>query len=486
MGNRAQRFGIDIGRGWVVLLLLAGALLLGAYWIGPLRPIPARLEMLAIDGASAVERIAVEPRRTEQGGVVFPIPLAVRNTGARAARPSAVILSLPPQFRIATRRGRVAGGVTAGVPLRRFPIALQRTVIQPDSQTEVLPGLDTIYLEPDLPRYYCSIQGPQIPEFGPAPQFDAQTISEIRIFYSFVEARPERQTGLLSVSLDPRLLDTEPAGTPPTFPTVIQAPEAAAPETGTLLFDGARTAHCGDPERPVELFTTAWETMSGGRVFVIYVDNVGRKRLYDMNRDGIIELETWDADADGWFEARREARFAIPGFLMPLPPRDSTSTQPDPVRPDSAWLALFNSPARGLGRFAGSTLTAHPQVAAADTATADSIAGLAARDTTAAGRPPVATTPATDIDVSDVQPPTPQFLALFADTAAGPFRFSQRPRTPARAQAPRRPADSAAAVTPPAPATATEAEPVEPEPEPEPAPRPRRRQPLGTPIDPPL
>ena len=467
MGNRAQRFGINIGRGWMVLVLLAGTLLLAAYWIGPLRPIPAHLELLAIDGDVAVEEIAAEPRRTAQGRVVFPIPLAVRNIGARTARPAAVVLSLPPQFGVSTSRGRVAAEVSPGVPLRRFRVPLAGGRIEPDSQTQVLAGLDTIYLEPDLPRYYCSTQGERIPEFGAAPRYNAQTISDVRIFYSFVEsARVERQTGLLNVSIDPELLEVAPAAGPPTFPTVIQAPEAGAPETGTLLFAGARTAHCGDPEQPVELYTTSWETMSGGRVFVVYVDNVGRKRLYDLNRDGIIELETWDADADGLFEARREARFAIPDFLMPLPPRDPAMAQPDPVAPDSAWLALFHDPGQGLDRFATSPLVAHPQVAVADTAVADTAAaGSAALADVTSGE---ATAPAGLEDLSDVRPATPQFLALFADTASGPFRFSQRARTPARtpaqAQARPRAADTAAATpgvpTPGEPSTPGEAEPV--------------------------
>ena len=482
MGNRAQRFGISIGRGWVVLFLIAGALLLGAYWIGPLRPIPAHLELLAIDGDVAVERVAVQPRRTAEGGVVFPVPVAVRNVGAQAVRPTAVVLSVPPQFRIATPRGRIAGVVTPGVPLRRFPVALQRYELKPDSQTAVLPGLDTIFLEPDLPRYYCSTQGPQIPEFGPAPKYNAQTLSDIRIFYSFVDAmRPERQTGLLTVDLDPSVLDVTPAPQPPSFPTEVIAPEAPAPETGTLLFAGARTAHCGDPEQPLELYTTLWETREGGRVFVVYVDNIGRKRLYDMNRDGIIELETWDSDADGRFEARRQARFATPDFLMPVPPRDPAMAQPDPVRPDSQWLALFHSAGRGIDRFARSPLVPHPQIAAVDTLAADTTAVDTTGAPAVAG--PATPTPA-DPDLSDVRPATPQFLALFADTASGPFRFSRGRRAPASAQAPPRP-DTPRTFTPAAPATPTDTTVAEAEPEPEPAPRPRRRQPLGTPIDPP-
>ncbi|HEX2166984.1 MAG TPA: hypothetical protein VHG09_07050, partial [Longimicrobiales bacterium] len=467
MGNRAQRFGIRIGRGWAVLFLIAGGLLLGAYWLGPLRPIPAHLQMLAIEGNVAIERVAVEPRRTPQGGIIFPIPIAVRNVGAQEARPSAVVLSVPPQFRISTTRGRITGNVTPGVPLRRFPIALERTEIEPDSQTQVLPGLDTIYLEPDLPRYYCTIHGPQIPEFISAPEYDPQTLSDIRIFYSFDDALgPERQTGLLTVELDPQLLDVAPAPNPPTFPTVIQAPEARAPETGTLLFDGARTAHCGDAERPVELYTTAWETLDGGTVLVVYVDNVGRKRLYDMNGDGIIELETWDSDGDGRFEARREARYAIPDFLMPLPPRDPSMAGPDPLPADSAWLALFHSPRSGLDRFAESPLVAHPPVAVADTTAVDSAGAVPGEPAVAAATrlPPV--------DVSNVRPATPAFLSLFADTAAGPFRFSQRPRAPAaRTQGP--PQIDTAAGRMGTPATPTDAaEPVEPEPEPEPEPAP--------------
>ncbi|MGH7466315.1 MAG: hypothetical protein ACREK1_14120, partial [Longimicrobiales bacterium] len=341
----------------VVLFLIAGSLLLAAYWIGPLRPIPAQLQLLAIEGDIAVEAFTAPARRTAGGSVVFPVPLAARNIGARTARPSHVTLSMPAQFRLATPRGRLTGEVTTGVPLRRYVIALPRPEIPPGTQTEVVPGLDTIYLEPDLPRYYCTTQGLDIPEFTSAPKYDPQTLSDVRIFYSFTDTEgDERQTGLLTVQLDPALLDAAPAAAPPVFRTIIEEPEARAPETGPLSFAGARTAHCGDPEQPLELYTVLWETLSGGRVFVVYVRNVGRKRLYDMNRDGIIELETWDGDADGLFEARRDARFAVPDLLMPLPPPDPALTQPDPVRPDSAWLALFHSTDRGPGRFARSSL----------------------------------------------------------------------------------------------------------------------------------
>jgi hypothetical protein len=112
---------------------------------------------------------------------------------------------------------------------------------------------------------------------------------------------------------------------------------------------------------------------------------------------------------------------------------------------------------------------AHPPVAVADTAAADTAAAALA------DARPAATSPAAPgEDLSDVRPATPQFLALFADTAAGPFRFAQRPR--AAAQTLRR-SDTAAMLALPG----TPSDSVDPEPDP---PR-RRRQPLGTPIDPP-
>lgn len=475
MGHKAQRFGIRISRGWAVLFLIIGALLIAASWIGPLRSVPAQLELLAIDGDVAVQQVTAAARRMPDGSVAFAVPLAVRNVGAQTARPDRVLLSAPSSFRLATPRGRLQGDVTAGVPLRRFAVELAAEPIEPSEQTRVIPGLDTLYIQPELPRYYCATHGLGIPEFSPAPSRDPETLSDVRIFYSFPE-RNGRHTGVLSVKLDPALLTVTPAPALPVFRTVFEEPEARAPQVGPLSFVGARTAHCGDPEQPVELYTVLWETRGGGRVFVLYVDNAGRKRLYDLNRDGVIELETYDADGDGRFEARRDARFAIPSFLMPLPPRDSSMTQPDPLRPDSAWLALFRSPERGVRRFANSQLVAHPRVAALDTLPADSAPASAADPRARSAARQYA-------DLGPVPPATPQFLRLFSDTAAGPFRFAARPARPAPAVTAAAPqaAPATPSVTAAAPDTAV-AEPAEEEPAPPPR---RRRPPLGTPIVPP-
>lgn len=454
MGHMLQRFGFRLGRGGVVLLLSAGVLLLVAYWIGPYRPLPARLELLAVAGDSAVPRITAEPRRTPQGSVVFAVPLAVRNVGAAPARPRRLVLNVPAQYRIASTRGRLTGDVSAGVPLRRYVVELPAPSLEPGSATVSLPGMDTIFLEPDLPRYYCTLQGMQVPEFSPGPSHDPEMLSQIRIFYSFAgTAGPERHTGVLTVQLDPALLRVTPATMPPPFSTEVREPEIAAPDVGVVAFGGARAATCGDPEQPVQLYTVIWESRAGARLYVIFVDGEPRKRLYDVNGDGIVDLETWDASGDGLFEARREARFAVPEFLLPLPPRDPSMFEPDPEQPDSAWLDLFHRFAAGPARFAESRLVPHPEVAAADTLATDSLAASP-------------TAPPGDIaaDLGPVPPATPEFLALFADTLRGPFRFSRRAQAGA---------DTAGLATDTASADTT----------PRPRPAPRRRPPLGTPVD---
>jgi hypothetical protein len=442
----------------MALLLAAGVLLLVGYWIGPLRPLPAQIELLAVAGDVAVSQVRAEPRRTAQGGVVFAVPLAVRNVGAQSARPRRLVLNVPAYFRLTSERGQLKGEVTAGVPLRRYVVELPAPRLDPGAATQRLPGLDTIFLEPDLPRYYCELQGVQVPEFMPAPRYDATTLSDVRIFYSFAgTAGPERHTGVITVQLDPALLQVTPAALPPAFRTELEEPEARAPDLGPLSFAGARAAVCGDPEQPIQVYTVQWDGRDGGRMHVVFVDGEPRKRLYDLNRDGIVDLETWDASGDGRFEARRDARYAVPEFLLPLPPRDPSLIEPDPVPPDSAWLALFHRHADGPTRFAGSSLTPHPQITAADTVSTD---------TTVVTRPDESLA-----DLADVTPATPEFLALFADTLAGPFRFSPRRTAPLQATSP----------APAAPTAETAEVVADTTPPAAPAPRPRRA-PLGTPI----
>lgn len=450
MGYKAQRLGFSISRGWTLLLLVIGALVAAAFWIGPLRPLPAELQLLAVVGDQAVTSIEATGQLTTENTVRFPVPLAVRNVGVQPAAPVRLHLSVPGQYHITSPRGRLIGEVSSGVPLRRYTIDLEPTTVPVDSATMRLPGLDTIWIEPDLPRYYCTVDDSRIPEFVPAPSRDPATLSRVSIFYSFgTREAAERHSGLLEVQLDPSMLQARPAPMPPSFPTVIldhpdddtdpittDAPGAAvaapvdtsgatagsdslaadslAAQGGQmrLIASGSRRAYCGDPESPIELYTTRHQSQAGGHVYTVHVDETPRKRLYDMDGDGMVELEGWDTDADGFFEARRQARYDVPEFLTPLAQRMAAAPlEPDPTPPDSAWLALFNNTSAGPFRFSRTT---DPRPVG-PTRT-DSLPGLPGSDTSQgmqpAGTPaapdsPAAATPTAQDTTPTVQDTTP-------------------------------------------------------------------------------
>jgi hypothetical protein len=427
MGHVVQRFGFRLTRGWAVVLLAIAAVIAAAFWIGPLRPLPAELQVLAFGGDQGQARTVVVPTLdTASGRLRFAVPLGVRNVGARGARPERLVLSVPAYYRLATRDGLLSGDVSPGVPLRRYAINLEPAPVPADSVIRTLSGVDTIWIEPDLPSYYCTASGP-IPEFIPAPARNPDIISDLRIFYSLRTRRAdERHAGLLTVQVDPKTLKVTPAPMPPAFPTTFRSPEVDEPELVGLRPVGARTAHCGDPEQPMQLRTVLLETASRGRVYVIHVHDAPRKRLYDLNRDSIIELETWDVDGDGRFDARRDARFRVPEFLVPPPSRIPYALQPDTVPPDSIWLAMFHDAARGPHRFT-QPLPPRPVAVVTDTVAeeADSL-GAAEESPELRERAPAATHLARPIapgDTASGRPPR-VWIALFNDTAAGPFRFS--------------------------------------------------------------
>jgi hypothetical protein len=474
MGYRVQRLGFRLSRGWTLLVLVIGLLIGATFWIGPLRPLPAELELVAIQGDDVIDAAGVFAARgqfTAERTARFAVPIAVRNIGARPARPHTLVLSVPARYHLSTPRGRLRGAVDAGVPLRRYTINLPVTRIDPGRPPAPLPGLDTILLEPDLPAYYCILQS-GVPEFVPAPRHDAASLADVRIFYSFNTVRAaDRHSGLLNVRVDPAMISSRPAPAPPTFRTVFTGPGAELPVLGRMRHVGTRRAHCGDPEQAIELYTVISETQDGGRFYAIYIDDSQRKHLYDLNGDGIIELETWDADGDGRFEARRQARYPVPEFVTPLPPRDPTMLQPDTAPPARDFIALFGSRADGPWRFgrrqrADSIAEAEAQAAAIARAAADAAA-------------------------EDVPEPDSVWLARFADTGAGPFRFSRSVTRPAPADTTDT-TDAAQPAVPTAPAEAPAAAPAAPAPDEAAAvedrprqdtvsPRPRR-EPLGTPV----
>jgi hypothetical protein len=420
MGHVIQRFGFSIGPGWAILLLLGAGLTAGAFWIGPLRPLPAELELLAVAGDTATSYVTVPGVRAADGSVRFPVQVAMRNVGVRAGQPARISLSVPAHYRVFTNRGSLPSEVTSGVPLRRYTIPVAGATVVPGSATQRVPGLDTLWLAPELPSYYCILQGGTVPEFLPAPDYNAQLLSRIDIFYSFTSTASDRHTGLLTVRVDPALLETTPAAVPPSFQTQFYEPQAPTPELGTLRKDGSRTAYCGDPERSLELFTVRWVTSTGGRIYSIYTDAMPRKQLYDFNGDGIIELESWDADGDGRFEAMREARFAVPEFLVPQPEIEDARVRADTTRADSTWLARFNDTRIGPWRF---TARVQTQLAAERTRLVrDSIARDSARVAAFADS---AARAGDRVAQEEVPPEDPDWLRWFNNTAEGPFRFSR-------------------------------------------------------------
>ncbi|HSJ06026.1 MAG TPA: hypothetical protein VK936_04940 [Longimicrobiales bacterium] len=465
MGHIVQRFGFQLGRGWIFLVVMTAIVLGGMYWIGPLRPLPAELELVVLAGDEPVDELAVPGELdAETGAVRFAVPLAVRNTGARPGTPRRITLSVPGRYRLITARGVLDSEVTPGVPLRRYVLSVSAPAIAPDGPPVRVRGLETVWIEPDLPSYYCMPVG-DIPEFMPAPHIDAGTLADVRIFYSLTSREAERRrTGVLTLRLDPSRLQATPAAMPPVFPTSFEEPEVEAPDLGPLLYGGERRSYCGDPEQPMELFTVVWQTAAGGRFYVIYIDDAPRKHLYDLNGDGTIDLETWDATGDGRFEARREARYAVPEFLVPSPRRRADSLEPDTVPPDSAWLAVFNDPAAGPFRF-----TRRPAETGA-----------------APGAVPGAPSPRTAA-VEPLPPPDSAWLDLFLDTERGPFRFTRRaepqqaePGEPGDVPTQPLPGDTSPQTTPQPEAEPAEGPPAEP-----PAaspPSPRRTVPLGTPV----
>src|SRR5688572_10792827 len=447
MHHVVQRFGFRPTRGMMSLLIIIALVAAAAFWIGPFRPQPAELRLVALSGDGRFHEYVGIPSAwadtmppASEATARFPLLLAIHNAGAQAAQPTQLSLSLPARYRIATSSGPLDYTSSMGNPLARYDLEVRSPRIVPRARPAMIPGIDTLWLEPIVPTYYCTALADSVPEFIAAPAQDPRAMSRVKIFYSFTgRTIRQRQTGLLTVQVDPNLVKRDPARPPLVFPAEIVKPEAPKPELGELTFVGSRTSACGDPSQPVELYTALWETMDGGRFFVVYHGGAPRKHLYDLNRDSIIELEMWDANADGKFEARRAARIAIPGFLMPFPkPRPDSAAAAaavaaDTMPLDSAWLRTFHNLDAGPLRFVPRPATptraqpAQPQPSQPQPS-----------------QPPPATPPRPGAPIV-AEPVDSAALRIFDMEEAGPLRFQRaiqgdtvrpRPRPP-RTQRPR-------------------------------------------------
>jgi len=367
-----RRLGFRISRGWFVLLLIIGAMVGLGFWIGPFRPLPAELQLLALGGDGRFREAIQIPRAwadtmppQPDTRARFPLVLAVYNNGFRAATPRSLVLSVPARFRLSNSAGQeFPSRITVGNPLTKYTFTIAPGAISPRSLPRVLSTLDTLWLEPVVPGYYCTAFSDSVPEFVPAPEQNAASLAHVRVFYSFDARSRDRQTGLLDVQLDPSLLVRAPTPAPPDNPATVVEPEAPRPAVGPLRRVGSRTTWCGDPGGALQISDVLWETATGGRLFVVSYGGAARKYLYDLDRDSIIELEIWDPDADGRFEASRPTRMYIPEFLMPARPpiRVAVSSPVDSIRGDSLNVAAPGAAVPGVTPTAPGTMEYAPEL----------------------------------------------------------------------------------------------------------------------------
>ena len=374
-----KRLGFRITRGWFALIAIVSVLVIAGFWIGPFRPLPAQLQLLALGGDGRFHEYVGIPcswadtlPAASEATARFPLILAVHNAGAMAAQPTRLSINLPARYRLTNKHGQpLRVHMAMGNPLVRYDLPVRTESIEPGRQPAILNGLDTLYLEPIVPSMYCTALSDSVPEFVSAPAQDPQLLARVRVFYSFSgPAIRQRQAGLLTIQVDPNLVRRDPAPSPPIFDTQVIRPEAPKPEMHGLHFMGSRSSWCGDPGQPVEIRDALYETADGGRFFVLYRGSNPQKYMFDLNRDSIIEEEMWDQDGDGKMESRRAAHMSIPSFLMPYhEAKDSAVTDTlgggeasiDTVQTTPEWLRTFYDTTGGPLRFAPSQPAAKAQ-----------------------------------------------------------------------------------------------------------------------------
>jgi hypothetical protein len=322
-----RRFRSRIRGRWAVLGLLllgigaAALFLVRGGWHGG-----SYLELVALDQHGAfAEEVSIPAAWSgeavsEWGAVTrFPLLLGIRNLGTEATQPARLEMSVPVRFRMSTSGREVLTSFhSPGEPLVRYTITRDLPPAAPGVQPAFI-GPDTIWLEPILPSLYCIAAEDSVPVFVAAPPPDLETLSDVLIFYSLHGGELNgRQTGLLRVLLEPGAMRVEAAPEVRVSTATVFQPEIPGPELAGLAYGGHRYAACGEPEDPVELFATTWNTLGGGRMIVLNIGGRDRKYLYDLTGDGFVDAERWDADGDGRFESMRAVRFPIPSFLIPI------------------------------------------------------------------------------------------------------------------------------------------------------------------------
>ncbi|HUG41872.1 MAG TPA: hypothetical protein VMM12_15390 [Longimicrobiales bacterium] len=370
-----QRLSPQLDRRWLIALGVAALLVVAATfvrWGGT----PAPLELVALGPQATFDDTVTIPAAwtdttTAEADVVARVPLvlAVRNPGLRALRPDRLELSLPVRFRIDAPGEDLEPRMDPSSPLVTYTLYPELGPIEPRRLPVMLPAYDTLWLEVIIPSYYCVSVADSVPEFVAAPPPPLGSMADVRIFYSFDGGDLDRRlTGVLGVRLDTTMLRPHLPSQPPSYPMEAD-PGAANPELGMLTYGGARRSRCGEPADPMELLSTVWETVDGGRFIALDYGGKVRKHLFDLNGDSIIERESWDPDGNGIFSATRRTSLPIPAFLLPERPVRYDMARLDTLPPDSlVRLDPYRRAMPGPGRLPS----------AADTAIAPAPAAVAA------------------------------------------------------------------------------------------------------------
>lgn len=329
--------------GWLILVwLVLGVLVVAgaAVWsVGPIRPFGENVSLLALgaDGAFGSD-VRLDPVDASAQELRFPLILGFQNDGARAVRPAVVHISIPARYRLIYESGIALESEPGdGGPLVRYTFAMPGEEIEPDVLPVVMAGAEDLHLAFARPSITCRLDA-GVPVFAPAPPYPAEQLAEIEVFWSIeTEDAGRRQAGTMRLWFDP-------AHVRPVRPTdavfgavTVERPDVQMPRVPLTALEGVRESTCGEPGRAEEMRSTAWTT-SNGRFLILSFRESPRKYLFDLDGNGIIELEAWDIDGDGHFEARRNTSFPIPPELLPPPP-----LVPDSLRSDSTQAATPDS-----------------------------------------------------------------------------------------------------------------------------------------------
>lgn len=277
----------------------------------------AALQVVALgsDGRFGADVELAAPAPGETG---IPLVIAVTNQGRRAVQPGSLTFAFPAWLRLVDAGGReFAFKRSEADPLVRVTLDLEGELFEPGVFPVVPAGFDQLRLESVLGSTDCSLSWRGVPELRPAPPWDVGTLSRVAIYWTF-DGAAGRQSGLLALRVPAESLQPAPSDMRFGEPVVHDGP-APRPDVGVLSLEYSVAATCGEPEYPLELFTVAWRSEAGGLFIVVSHLGQPRLHLFDLDDDGIIELEIRDSDGNGEFESRRPVSFAIPAFLAPRP-----------------------------------------------------------------------------------------------------------------------------------------------------------------------